>query len=99
MFIFEKRGKKEDIKLELEFRRITAGKNCFSMPLNNFDLVFADKKTNTTGMQIADMTARPIGISVFRRGQTNRAFSIIRPKLIKDRFDRRGHAGLCVYPA
>ncbi len=96
--VFEKRGKKEDKDLELEFLRIVNGENCFKIPLNNFQLVFADKKSNTTGMQIADMTARPIGISVFRPGQSNRAFPIIKPKLIKDRFDRRGHAGLYVYP-
>ena len=99
MFVFEERGKKEDKDLELEFLRIVNGENCFKVPLNQFRLVFADKKSNTTGMQIADMTARPIGISVFRPNQSNRAFSIIRPKLIRDRFDRRGHAGLYVYPA
>jgi len=43
-FIFEKRGKKEDKELELEFRRIIAGHNDFGLPFELFDIHFSDKK-------------------------------------------------------
>ncbi len=84
-FLFEKRGKKEDAELELEFLRIVAGANDLSIPFEGFEIHFSDKKTNSTGMQIADLTARPIGLSIFRKGQQNRAFELISPKLYKNR--------------
>jgi hypothetical protein len=80
-FIFEKRGPKEDDELELEFRRIVEGSNDDRTPYSNFSIHFSDKRTNSTGMQIADLTARPIGLHVFRNGQSNRAFDLIENKL------------------
>ena len=96
--IFEQRGRKEDKDLELEFLRITSGENQFRKELKCLSLRFADKKTNSTGMQIADLTARPIGLSVLRPHQANRAFDIIRSKIIRDKGDRRGHPGLKIFP-
>jgi hypothetical protein len=83
-FIFEKRGSKEDDDLELEFRRIIGGDNDFRIPFPDFYIHFSDKRTNSTGMQIADLTARPIGLKVVRPNQPNRAYEIIEAKL-------RGH--------
>ena len=80
-FIFEKRGPKEDDELELEFRRIVEGSNDDRVPYFNFAIHFSDKRTNSTGMQIADLTARPIGLHIYRKGQTNRAFDLISSKL------------------
>lgn len=82
-FIFEKRGRKEDDDLELEFRRIVAGDNDLHVSFPNFIVRFSDKRTNSTGMQIADLTARPIGLSVLRPGQPNRAFDQISGRLVK----------------
>ena len=79
--VFESRGTKEDKELELEFRRACDGDNNKSKPLN-FDVVIADKKANCEGLQIADLTARPIGLSVIRPQQPNRAFDVIRTKLL-----------------
>jgi hypothetical protein len=84
-FIFEKRGTKEDNELELEFRRIVAGENDLRKPFLGFDIHFSDKRTNSTGMQIADLTARPIALSVLRPKQANRAFEIISRKIYRDR--------------
>ncbi|MGY2375764.1 DUF3800 domain-containing protein [Pseudomonas sp. SDO524_S393] len=77
--IFERRGRKEDNELELEFRRMCAGANRLGhcLPL---DIVFATKQVNSTGLQLADLVARPIGISVLRRGQENRAFDVLKRK-------------------
>lgn len=77
--VVECRGKKEDAELELEFRRMCAGENRFGRPLP-FEVVFADKRTNSTGLQLADLVARPIGLSVVRPGQANRAFEVLKRK-------------------
>lgn len=34
----------------------------------------------SSGLQLADLVARPIGLHVLRRGQTNRAFDILKHK-------------------
>jgi Protein of unknown function (DUF3800) len=100
--IFEGRGKREDKDLELEFRRICAGANNRKVQFP-FKIVFADKKANSTGLQIADLVARPIGLHVIKPSQTNRAFEVI----VKKFFCRDGRAfvgqnfkgyGLHVYP-
>ena len=80
--VFERRGKNEDRDLELEFRRVCDGANFRGLKLP-FKCVFADKKVISTGLQLADLTARPIGLRVLRPDQTNRAFDIIQEKLDK----------------
>ena len=62
--VVEQRGKKEDNELELEFRRICDGQNSMGKRLF-FRILFADKKAMSTGLQLADLVARPIGLSVF----------------------------------
>lgn len=77
--VVECRGKKEDAELELEFRRICDGANGDgnTLPL---EIVFADKKTNLAGLQLADLVARPIGLSHVRPVQPNQAFDALKPK-------------------
>jgi len=77
--VVECRGKKEDAALELEFLRVCSGENKFGKPLP-FEVVFADKKTNSSGLQLADLVARPIGLSVVRPEQANRAFDVLKQK-------------------
>lgn len=79
----EARGAKEDAELELEFRRIRDGRNIFNKPLP-FELIIADKRTNSEGMQLADLTARPIGLAVLRPGQSNRALAVLEKKFCRD---------------
>ena len=101
--VMECRGKKEDAALELEFRRICDGENRFGIPLS-FSPVLADKKSNSAGLQLADLVARPIGRHILDVTQKNRAFDTLRPKF----FCRGGRAnlgkdyvglGLKIYPA
>lgn len=80
-FIFEKRGSKEDQDLELEFRRIVDGANDLKVKFPEFHIRFCDKRANSTGMQIADLTARPIGLKIIRPHQQNRAYDVIATKL------------------
>lgn len=94
--IVECRGKSEDNSLELEFRRICDGENYTGKNLP-FSLIFTDKKANTVGLQLADLIARPVGMSVLRPNQSNRAFDVLKTKLV----ERRGLVngwGLKVFP-
>ncbi len=93
-FIFEKRGPKEDDDLELEFRRLTDGDNDLRCRFEGFHIRFSDKRTNSTGMQIADLTARPIGLKVVRPDQPNRAFDAIAGKLRNHRRYARPERGI-----
>ena len=95
--VFENRGKKEDSELELEFRRVCDGANYFSHHLP-FNIVFADKKANSGGLQFADLVARPIGLSIIRPGQNNRAFESLESKFYCDRRGRRDGWGLRCFP-
>jgi len=95
--VCEARGAKEDAELELEFRRIRDGSNFFNKQLP-FDLIIADKKTNSEGMQLADLTARPIGLSVLRPEQENRAFSVLEGKFYRDGSGNKLGMGLKVLP-
>ncbi len=77
--LVEKRGPAEDAKLELEFRRITQGRNQAGV-MPNLDIRFMDKKHNSTGLQFADLVAHPIGRHVINPEQPNRAYDLIEPK-------------------
>lgn len=85
--IFESRGKKEDEALELEFSRVTSGNG----QLHDVDATkfleltwhcrFADKKSNSAGLQLADLMARPTGLRCLRPSQPNAAAEIILKKI------------------
>lgn len=75
--------KKKDAELELEFRRICDGHNRFGIHLP-FDIIFSDKKTMSSGLQVADLVARPIGLNTLRPDQENRAFEALKVKLFCD---------------
>jgi hypothetical protein len=77
--VVECRGKREDRALEAHFRKICAGSNRWGKPLP-FVIEFADKKTNSSGLQLADLVARPIGLSVLRPDNQNRAFETLKRK-------------------
>lgn len=84
--IFEGRGKSEDKDLEIEFRRIcdNEGNWGYKNPdfkVCEFEPIFAPKSINSSGLQLADLVARPIAINSIRPQQANRAFEIIKDKL------------------
>lgn len=100
--VVECRGKKEDSELELEFRRICDGDNAKNLHLP-FEIVFADKKTNLAGLQLADLVARPVGLNYMRPTQANQAFEILKRKFYCNGGRHKvGHGyedvGLMVYP-
>ena len=76
--VIEARGKKEDADLKAEFDRICRnqarwGWKAINFKTFSFELLCVDKKVNSTGLQIADLTARPIALSILRPDQPNRA--------------------------
>jgi hypothetical protein len=77
--VVERRGPKEDNELELEFRRICDGANRKGIQLP-FDVIFAHKQVNSSGLQLADLVARPIGSNFIRPDQNNRAFRVLKQK-------------------
>jgi len=81
--VVECRGKKEDRDLELEFRRICDGNNRLGIQLP-FEVIFSDKKAMSSGLQLADLVARPIGMSFLRPEQENRAFEVLKKKFYCD---------------
>ena len=95
--VVERRGKREDEELELAFRRIRDGSS-YQGAMPGFRLVFADKQVNSAGLQLADLTARPIGRYVMDPEQPNRAWEIIRQKLFRSRTGSFDGYGLKVFP-
>lgn len=82
--VCEQRSRRQDQELVQEFQRI-----CHSGPELGaaMELVMASKLTNTCGLQLADLVARPIGRHVLQPDQPNRAHAVLAPKL------RRGPDG------
>lgn len=93
----ERRGKKEDAELELEFRRLCDGGN-FNGDQLPLEIVFVDKKANLPGLQLADLVARPVGMSILRPGQPNRAFEVLEDKFYKSPNGKRNGWGLKCFP-
>jgi hypothetical protein len=84
--LFESRGKQEDADLELEFRRICANQRNWGWKKTDFtqvqfEPVFVKKAANSTGLQLSDLTARPIALHYLRPDQSNRAYETIATKL------------------
>lgn len=64
-FLFESRGKNEDRELSKAYAQIQSSGSLVGVEkrydFSNFKLELMDKKSNSTGLQFADLTARPIG--------------------------------------
>lgn len=95
--ICESRGKKEDHALQKEFQNVCAGNNAFNR-LMPFKIILADKKTNSEGLQIADLTARPIGLAVLRPDQQNRAINALIKKFYQGPDGEIEGYGVFLYP-
>lgn len=95
--ICEARGKAEDQALELEFLRVCSGQNDLRLPLP-FELIIADKKSNSEGLQFADLAARPVGLSAIRLDQSNRAFKILEKKFHRNFHGELVGHGISFYP-
>jgi hypothetical protein len=90
--VFESRGRKENDELELEFRRVCAAGRY------PFEPIFARKDTNSSGLQLADLVARPIGRHVLDPSQPNRAYDILATKFRRNTVGNIHGFGLKCFP-
>lgn len=84
--LFESRGHREDRGLAIEFGRVCANRSNWGYRQADysqirFEPVFVNKGANSTGLQLADLVARPIALNFLRPSQANRAYGTIRSKL------------------
>src|SRR5207245_2098158 len=91
--IVESRGKPEDRDLGLAFDQIAIQVLPERYPL---DMRFANKQTNSSGLQIADLVAHPIARHIVKRNQPNKAFDIVKEKLLG--YPEYVEIGLKCYP-
>jgi hypothetical protein len=83
--IIEKRGKKEDKKLEEHFQRLLSRGTYYVKPIrfNNYRIMisFNAKKDNINGLQLADLIAYPIARYVMEPNRSNPSFEIFERKI------------------
>lgn len=84
--LFESRGRTEDDQLELELLRIINGQSTWGYRSEDFSQLhfthkFISKKSNSSGLQLTDLAARPFALHYLRPEQTNRAFDVLKPKI------------------
>lgn len=92
--IFEKRGKKEDRKLETHFNHLRS-RGTYYVTLERIKkygmkISFKDKRDNINGLQIADLLAYPIARYVIDKKRANPAFDILSPKFYSKKNKRYG---------
>lgn len=95
--VFESRGRSEDRELEDEFDRIMQRTKMRGMP-NSFRFCIAHKQANSTGLQVADLVARPIGTHLLHPERSNRAWDRILNRMPKAPDGSVRGWGLKVYP-
>ncbi|QAU24354.1 DUF3800 domain-containing protein [Dyella sp. M7H15-1] len=95
--IVECRGPNEDVQLREAFAKIVGGNNACGRPLP-FDLLMVPKLSNSIGLQIADLCARPMGIKSLQPKQPNRAYEIIAGKIRRNPHGRAEGWGVKVSP-
>ncbi|MDT0210290.1 DUF3800 domain-containing protein [Curtobacterium sp. BRD11] len=95
--VFESRGRLEDRELEDEFDRIMRRTKMRGMP-ETFRFCIAHKQANSTGLQLADLVARPIGTHLLHPDRTNRAWERILQRMPKSPSGSVAGWGLKVYP-
>ncbi len=64
----------------------------------SYDIVIADKKANSEGLQFVDLVARPIGLSIVYPNQSNRALKILEKKFHKSSERVNAERDFIVYP-
>ena len=94
--VVECRGRQEDKDLELVFRRVVQGASLWgTLP---FEIVFAHKETNSSGLQLADLVSHPIGRHHLKPEQPNRAYEVVEKKLWRNTAGGVEGYGIKVFP-
>lgn len=97
--IIEKRGRKEDKKLDEHFQRLMARGTSYVSAQRladlNTSIYFKDKKENINGLQLSDLVAYPIARFVIEPERANPAFEVLQDKI----YTRNGKRyGLKIFP-
>ncbi len=83
--VIEKRGKKEDKKLEEHFQRLLARGTSYVSPERLKDvhlkITFKSKRENINGLQLSDLVAYPIARYVIDKKRANPAFEVVKDKI------------------
>lgn len=92
--IIEKRGRKEDKKLDEHFQRLMSRGTSYvsSQRLVNLNtsIHFKDKKENINGLQLSDLVAYPIARFVIEPERANPAFDVLKDKIYTKNGKRYG---------
>jgi hypothetical protein len=83
--LIEARGIKEDKEIQLEFLQICNNERNWGFKKSDFQqlsfkMIPVDKKSNSTGLQLADLIVRPIALRNFRPLQLNNTYEILQAK-------------------
>lgn len=95
--IAEARGRREDAELQAAFDDICSRPEYQTAHLP-FRLEIAHKRVNSEGLQLADLTARPMGLQVIRPDQSNRAWDVLETKLHRNSTGEINGYGFKVFP-
>ncbi len=93
--ILESRMPEENRNLSRSLHRIL-DQNKHLQERHPLKLIFADKRVNSIGLQLADLVAYPIGRHILNPGEKNLAFDIVRKKFFQ--YPNYLNAGLQVFP-
>ena len=97
--VIEKRGKKEDKKLEEHFQRLLSRGTGFisvqRLAGYQMKIGFKSKRENINGLQLADLVAYPIARFVIEPKRANPSFDLVEPKIYATKGKRYG---LKIYP-
>lgn len=82
--VIEKRGKKEDKRLEEHFQKLmsrgTGYVTADRLKKYNLNITFRSKKENINGLQLADLIAYPISTYAIDQNRANPAFDVFKDK-------------------
>ena len=97
--IIEKRGNKEDKKLQEHFQRILSRGTGYiqieRLEKYHLTISFKDKKENINGLQLADLVAYPIARHIMEPDRINPSFEVFKDKF----YGRSGKRyGLKIFP-
>lgn len=95
--VVECRGENEDAQLRTAFGRIVLGNNACGRALP-FELQMVSKRANSSGLQLADLCARPIGIRYLRPDQPNRAYDVLNGRIRRSPEGRTEGWGVKLFP-
>jgi hypothetical protein len=92
--IIERRGAKEDKKLQEHFQKISSRGTGYikagKLSEYNLTISFKNKKENINGLQLADLIAYPIARYILEPERINPAFEVFKDKLYKKSEKRYG---------